>query len=124
MANESLYEKLGGYNVIVAIVDDLMKQMVNDQRLARYFAGHGLDSMRRLRQLQVDMICEATGGPCYYTGRDMKTVHKGIGIDGVGWQTMISYLVRSLDTFKVEDEEQKEILSILNDIKGDIVERP
>lgn len=124
MAKTSLYERLGGYNAIAAVVDDLTRRMGSDQRLARYFAGHGEDSMRRLRQLQVNMICEAAGGPCYYTGRDMKTIHKGMGIDGVSWQTMISHLVGSLDSFKVEDSEQKEILNLLNGIKGDIVERP
>ncbi len=124
MANASLYERLGGYNTIVAVVDDLMRRMGRDQRLARYFAGHGDDSRRRLRQLQVNMICEAAGGPCYYTGRDMKTIHKGMGIDGVSWQTMISHLVGSLDSFKVDDAEQKEILNMLNGIKGDIVEKP
>lgn len=124
MAKTSLYERLGGYDAIAAVVDDLMRRMGSDQRLARYFAGLGSDSKRQLRQLQVDMICEAAGGPCYYTGRDMKTVHKGIGIDGVSWQTMITHLVGSLDSFSVDDAEQKEILNLINGIKGDIVERP
>ncbi len=98
--------------------------MGSDQKLAKYFVGHGNDSLKNLRQLQVNMICEATGGPCYYTGRDMKTIHKGIGIDGISWQTMISHLIGSMESFKVEDAEQKEILNMLNGIKGDIVERP
>ncbi|MFB3765484.1 MAG: group 1 truncated hemoglobin [Methanotrichaceae archaeon] len=123
-AKTSLYERLGGYNTIAAIVDDLMRRMGSDQKLAKYFVGHGNDSLKNLRQLQVNMICEATGGPCYYTGRDMKTIHKGIGIDGISWQTMISHLIGSMESFKVEDAEQKEILNMLNGIKGDIVERP
>ncbi|MCJ7445555.1 MAG: hypothetical protein MUO26_13715 [Methanotrichaceae archaeon] len=67
--------------------------------------------------LQVDMICEATGGPCFYTGRDMKTVHKGLGINGEDWQLMLSNSLNLLETFKVHDEEQKEIIEILSNLK-------
>jgi hemoglobin len=124
MAKVTLYERLGGYNAIAAVVDTMMPRLAGDQRLARFFAGHGEDSRRRLRQLQVNMICQATGGPCYYLGRDMKTVHKGLGIDGADWTAAISHLVGAMDAFKVADAEQKEVLSILNGIKKDILEKP
>lgn len=124
MANASLYERLGGYSAIAAVVDDLMMKFVSDPQLAKYFAGHGEDSKRRLRQLQVDMICQATGGPCFYLGRDMKSVHKGIGINGTEWQTAITHILGVLDNFNVPDAEQKEVLALLNSIKGDIVEKP
>lgn len=120
----TLYERLGGYNAIVAVADSLMGRMGKDTRLARYFAGHGEDSKRRLRQLQVDMVCEATGGPCYYAGRDMKTVHKGMGIDGADWQALIGHMVGVMDSFKVPDGEQKELLGLLNSLKRDILEKP
>jgi hemoglobin len=70
------------------------------------------------------MICKATGGPCTYLGRDMKTVHKGMGINGVDWQAMITHLIGVLDSFKVQDSEQKEVLKLLNSVKKDIVEMP
>jgi hemoglobin len=124
MAKVTLYERLGGYNAIAAVVDSMLPRLVNDQRLARYFAGHGEDSRRRLRQLQVDMICQATGGPCYYPGRDMETVHKGLGIDGADWAAMISHLVWAMDTYQVADAEQKEVLALLNGIKKEILEKP
>ena len=120
----TLYERLGGYNAIAAVGDSLVERMGKDPRLARYFAGHGEDSKKRLRQLQVDMVCEATGGPCYYTGRDMKTVHKGMGIDGADWQALIGHMVGVMDSFKVPDGEQKEVLGLLNSLKRDIVEKP
>jgi hemoglobin len=124
MAKVTLYERLRGYNAIAAVVDSMMARLAGDQRLAKYFAGHGEDSRKRLRQLQVDMICQATGGPCYYLGRDMKTVHKGLGIGGADWTAAISHLVGAMDAFKVEDAEQKEVLALLNGIKKDIVEKP
>jgi hemoglobin len=124
MAKASLYDRLGGYNAIAAVIDDLMRRMLGDPRLAKYFIGLGDDSKKRLRQLQVDMICQSVGGPCFYTGRGMKTVHTGIGIGGVEWQAMITHLIGALDDLKVADEVQKEILNLLGAIKGDIVERP
>lgn len=124
MAKASLYERLGGYNAIAAVVDSLMMKFGADPQLAKYFAGHSEDSMKRLRQLQVDMICQATGGPCFYLGRDMKTVHKGIGINGMEWQAAINHIINVLDNFSVPDAEQKEVLALLNSAKSDIVEKP
>ena len=124
MANASLYDRLGGYNAIAAVVDSLMMRFGADPQLAKYFAGHGEDSKKRLRQLQAEMICQATGGPCFYLGRDMLTVHKGIGINGAEWQTAITHIIGVLDNFKVPDAEQKELLALLNSVKGDIVEKP
>lgn len=98
--------------------------MAKDPLIARYFKGHGESSKKKLRQLQVDMICEATGGPCYYTGRDMKTVHKGMGIEGADWAAIITHLVEVLNSLKVPDLEQKEVLGLINGLKNDIVEKP
>ncbi len=124
MANKSLYERLGGYDAIAAVTNDLMRRIVSDPRLAKYFAGHGEDSKKRLRQMQVEMICQAAGGPCFYMGRDMKAVHKGMGISGTDWQVLVTHLVGVLDSFSVADAEQKEVLNLLNGIKDDIVEKP
>lgn len=120
----TLYEKLGGYSVIAAVVDGLMARIADDTRLAKYFVGHGDNSKKRLRQMLVEMICQLTGGPCFYLGRDMLTVHKGMGINGSEWQVFITHLIGELDSFAVPDEEQKDLLKLLNSIKKDIVEAP
>ncbi len=121
---KTLYERLGGYDAIAAVVDSLMERLVKDPGLAKYFAGHGDDSKKRLRQLQKELVCQNTGGPCIYLGRDMMTVHKGLGIDGADWQKVITHLIGVLESFNVPDDLQKEILKIMNEIKGDIVEKP
>ena len=124
MAAKTLYERLGTYNDISAVVDTLMRRMSEDARLSKYFIGHGENSRRRLRQLQVDMICEATGGPCFYTGRDMKTTHKGLGITGEDWQAIITHVYGVFELFKVPEAEQNEVMAIVNNLKSDIVEKP
>ncbi len=124
MAKVSLYERLGGYTTIAAVAESVLMRLTTDPQLSKYFAGHGGDSRKRLGQLQAELICQTTGGPCFYMGRDMKTVHKGLGINGAEWQTAITHIIGVLDNFAVPDAEQKEILGILNSIKGDIVEKP
>ena len=124
MAGKTLYERLGTYNAISAVVDTIMRRLVDDGRLSKYFIGHGENSRRRLRELQVDMICEATGGPCFYTGRDMKTTHKGLGISGEDWQAMVTHIFGVFELYKVPEAEQKEVMAIVNNLKSDIVEKP
>ena len=66
---KSLYERLGGYNAIAAVVDDFVGRLVSDKQFERFFTGHSTDSKKRIRQHIVDQLCAAAGGPCVYTGR-------------------------------------------------------
>ena len=64
-----------------------------------------------------------TGGPCIYTGRDMKTAHAGLGISEADWNTSVKYLVATLDKFNVPTKEKDEILGAVSTLKKDIVEK-
>src|ERR1700694_5392146 len=70
---ESLYHRLKGYDAIAAVADDFIGRVAADPRFEKFFAGFSVDSKKRLRQHLVDQLCAAAGGPCIYTGRDMKT---------------------------------------------------
>ena len=118
----SLYKRLGGYDALAAVTDDFIGRLVADPQQARFFAGHGADSKLRIRQLIVDQLCMATGGPCVYIGRDMKTAHKGLGITEADWTSAVNHLVASLDKFKVPQKEKDELLGIASSLKKDIVE--
>src|SRR3954470_22970156 len=76
---KSLYERVGGYNALAAVVDDFIVRLVTDKQFERFFVGHSDDSKKRIRQHILDQFCAATGGPCVYTGREMKTSHTGLG---------------------------------------------
>ncbi len=118
---KSLYERLGGYNAIAAVVDDFMERQVKDAQLGRYFVGHCTDSKKKVRQLIVDMLCEATGGPCIYTGRDMKTIHTGLGITESDWQVAVKLLTATVDKFKVPQKEKDDVFAAVSGLKKDIV---
>ena len=123
MMKKSLYERIGGYNALAAVVDDFIGRLVTDVRFSRFFAGHSDDSKKRIRQHILDQFCAATGGPCIYTGRDMKTAHKGLGITGGDWDAAAKHLVASLDKFKVPEKEKNEVLAFVTSLKKDIVEK-
>ena len=72
----------------------------------------------------VDQICAASGGPCVYTGRDMRTAHAGMGISNADFDALVGDLVETLNKFKVPDREKNELLSVLGPMRKDIVERP
>jgi hemoglobin len=122
-ASKSLYSRLGGYDALAAVTDDFVGRLAGDPQLSKFFVGHSTDSLHRIRQL-VDQLCAATGGPCFYIGRDMRTSHKGLGISEADWQVTVKLLVASLDKFKVPAQEKTEVLGALTTLKGDIVEKP
>jgi hemoglobin len=117
----TLYQRLGGYDRIAAVVDDFAGRLASDPQLARFSAGFGTDSRKRRRQLIVDQLCEAAGGPCYYIGRSMQAAHRGLGITEADWNAVVKHLVESLDRFQVPQKEKDELLAIVSGTKADIL---
>ena len=120
---KTLYQRLGGYDAIAAVVDDFVMQLATDPSLGALFKGHSEDSIKKIRQHVIDFICNAAGGPSSYTGRDMKTSHKGLGITEAQWNKSVEYLKATLDKFKVTEKEQNELFAAVFSVKNDIVEK-
>ncbi len=121
---QSLYKRLGGYDAIAAVSDEFIGRLASDKQLSRFLVGLSSDSQKRLRQLVVDQLCAATGGPCVYIGRDMKTVHAGLNITENDWDLTVKHLAASLDRFKVPEKEKNEFLTLASSLKPDIVQQP
>ena len=120
---KTLYQRLGGYDAIAAVIDEFIKRMDGDPKMKRFLTGLSQDSAGRLRQHIVDQFFDDAGTPWIYTGRDMKTAHKGMGISEDDWNTAAGHLVASLDKFNVPETEKKDLLAIVASVKGDIVEK-
>jgi hemoglobin len=120
-AGKTLFDRLGGKPAIEAVIDDFLGRVSQDERINASFAGAHLP---RLRQRLIEQVCQASGGPCTYSGRDMKTVHTGMGITGGQFDALVGHLVATLDKFKVPEKEKGELLSVLGPMRGDIVEEP
>ena len=116
--DKSLYDRLGGKDAITAVVDDFVNNAATDEKIKHFFAN---SDAKALKEKLVDQICEATGGPCKYTGKDMKTAHTGMKITEDDFNALVADLVKSLDKFKVPEKEKNELLTALGGMKGDIV---
>lgn len=125
MSQKSLYERLGGTPAIRAVVDEFVATAAADTRINKFFAATAADPQRlqAFKGKLVDQICEASGGPCKYTGKDMKTAHAGMGVSSADFTALVEDLVKALDKFKVPHADQKVLLGVLGPMKADIVEK-
>jgi hemoglobin len=121
-AQESLYKRLGGYDAVAAVTDEFLGRLTADAGFKKFFAGHSEDSHRRIRQDIVDFVCQSAGGPCVYTGRPMKTAHKGLKITKAEWDRSAAIFVEVLSKFKVPEPLQKEVVGFIASLEKDIVE--
>ena len=117
----TLYQRLGGREAIKLVVDDFVTNMAADPRVNSRFKDLQPAAVFKLQTNLADQICDATGGPCAYLGKDMKAVHTGMGITEAEWNATVEDLVKSLDKYKVPAKEQQELLAILGPLKKDIV---
>ena len=119
----TLYARLGGYDAIAAVADDLLPRLMSDPQLGRFWAHRAADSIRREKQLLIDFLCASAGGPLYYTGRDMVTSHNGMGISARDWEIFVGHLNATLDRFQVPEQERREVLGFVESTRAVIVEK-
>jgi hemoglobin len=115
----SLYERLGGKIAITAVIDDFVARCAADSRINGKFARTDIP---RLKASLIDQVCEAAGGPCTYSGRDMRTTHDGMQVTAGEFDALVADLVATLDKFSVPAAEKNELLGVLGPMRSDIVE--
>lgn len=120
MAGASLYTRLGGVDAIRAVVDDFVGRVAADDRINAFFRGVDIPNLK----LQLtNQICQATGGPCRYTGKTMREVHTGMNLTDAHFNALVEDLDAALDRYNVGSREKGELLGALSGMKGDIVGR-
>ncbi|MBM4221335.1 MAG: group 1 truncated hemoglobin [Gammaproteobacteria bacterium] len=122
MSNKSLYERLGGYDAIRAVVNNLLPRLQGDALLGRFWQNRGADGIEREKQLLVDFLCAKAGGPMYYTGRDMVLSHRGMKISEKDWSAFIGHLNATLDAFNVPQAERADVVAFIQSTRVEIVE--
>jgi hemoglobin len=124
---KSLYERLGGVYAISAVVDDFIERLLVNGTLN---ANPAINDARQrvpkqgLKFHVTTQVCQVTGGPCQYTGRDMRMAHAHLHISEREWQAMLADFRASLNRFDVPAAEQGELVDIVNSTKADIVATP
>lgn len=121
--DRSLYERLGGYDAIAAATDDLLLgRLVKDPELGVYWKGKSEDSLRNDRQLIVDFLVAAAGGPAFYRGRDMKSSHAGLGITDHEWDIFMHHTRAMLAHLAVPERESQDVLGFVESLKNEVVQ--
>jgi hemoglobin len=122
MSNKTLYERLGGYDAICAVANDLLPRLQTDPQLARYWQHRAENGLNREKQLLIDFLCSSAGGPLYYTGRDMKISHRGMKISESDWSAFLGHVNATLEAFRVPQPERDQVVAFVQSTKSDIVE--
>ena len=120
----TLYQRLGGYDRIAALVDTAFPRVAKHPDLMHLFRGHSMDSNVRQRQLIIDRLCHDTGGPCTYTGRPLTTVHENLKVTAAQWEAFIKIIEQAAQEVTIVDPERREILEIFRSrYRGETVDR-
>ncbi len=123
MAEATLYKRLGGYDVIAALVDHWLGLVLSDPPLAVYVKGMSNDTKGRARQLIVDFFVASLGGPAIYTGRNMKVLHEGLGISDLEYAALVQHAADTLTDLGVAAAEKDAVLAWFASLEDDIVEQ-
>jgi len=121
MSDNTLYERLGGYDGISGFANNLLTRLQSDSQLGRFWQNRGSDGVEREKQLLVDFLCFNTGGPVYYTGRDMKLSHTGMGITESDWNVFLGHAGDTMEVLQVPPEECDEVVAFVLSLKDDLV---
>ena len=119
---KTLYERLGGYDAIAAVANDLLPRLRSDSQLGRFWAHRGEDGIMREKQLLIDFLCARAGGPIYYRGRDMTLTHRGMRISDSDWNVFLGHAAATLAKFQVPEAEQREVVAFVQGLKKECVE--
>jgi hemoglobin len=121
---KSLYERLGGLQGISLVVSDFMEVFMQDPVIMsnpRVKERKTADVAPYIQYQIVTMVCQATGGPCVYTGLDMKAAHDGLRVSESEWDRMVEIFAATLEKHNVPERETQELFDIVAPTKDDIV---
>jgi len=121
-SQKTLYERLGGYDPISAVVDVFLIKVWADPVVGRYFVGMGTDTRNQLRQKNKNLMCANTGGPCKKINRPLKLAHEGLGITNEEFDIVVNHLVDTLKEFKVPQQEHDELMKKVWGLRSYVVE--
>ena len=122
MNQQSLYERVGGYDGITAFANDLLPRLRGDAQLGRFWEHRGDDGIAREKQLLIDYLCANAGGPVYYNGRDMKLSHEGMRISESDWSVFLQHAGATMESLQVLQQERDEVVTFVLSLKDDMVE--
>lgn len=122
MSDKTLYDRLGGYDGITGFVNNLLPRLQADSQLGRFWQNRGEDGIAREKQLLIDYLCSNAGGNVYYTGRNMKLSHTGMGISESDWSVFLGHAGDTMVALSVPKQECDDVVAFVLSLKDDLVE--
>ena len=121
---KSLYERLGGYEAISAVVDNFADRLFADPVIGpRFTRGMGTDTRMQFRQKNKNLVCNLTGGPCEIISRPPDVAHQGLGITQKEFNILMGHFEDTLNAFDVPEGEKRELTVIYEGFRTQIVDR-
>ena len=119
-ADKTLYESMGGESVLRIAVDHFADNVQTDDRINFTFAEADILKFKRLI---FEQLCNLSGGPCKYTGRDMRTAHAKLSINNAEFNALAEDLYLALDQAGVPYRLQNKLMALLAPMQHQIVTR-
>jgi hemoglobin len=116
----SVYRQFGEEPGLVALMDLFMTKLVADPRTKRFFENA---DQAAIKKHLVEQFCVILGGPCSYTGRDMRTAHKGFDIDRAQFNALVEDLQQAMSERGIPFRAQNKLLAKLAPMHRDIEHR-
>ena len=113
LVEQSLYQRIGGHEVIAALVDNLYQRMLHGSHTWYYWKGRGADSLAAECRQYIDLVCIAAGGPVKSEGLDTEAPNTGLGIGKVEWEYFVDLAAEALEQSSLSDGEQEELFFLL-----------
>jgi hemoglobin len=117
-AKATLFESMGGEDVLRTTVDRFAELLVADDRLNFTFADA---DMAKFKKLLFEQLCELSGGPCRYTGRDMRTSHAKLKLRTAEFNALAEDLYIALGKAGVAYRQQNKLMALLAPLQRQIV---
>lgn len=115
----SLYDRLGGEAGISAIVDDVIAAHLANPAVQTRF--QNVSDLEHAKKMAREFFCAGSGGPQAYTGKDMRTAHKGMNISEQEYLAVVDDIMGTLAKHGIDDTTRKDVLAILYSLKGEII---
>lgn len=115
-----VYKQFGEEAGLVALMDLFMTKLVADPRTKPFFEN---SNQAAVKKHLVEQFCVILGGPCTYTGRDMRTAHKGFDIGRENFNGLVELLQQSMTERGIPFRAQNKLLAKLAPLHRDIEHR-
>jgi hemoglobin len=118
-APASLYDRLGRFEGITRIVDDVMDAHLANPAIGTRF--RNARDLPRAKRMAVEFFCAGTGGPQAYTGKNLAEAHRGMNIDEAEYMAAMDDILAALSKHRIDEATQNEVTAVLYSMKEQVL---